>query len=149
MHQENQSLLYFSYGEHMNEAEMLRDFPHARCVGYSRLEGFQLCFVGRDGMARAAIEARPRGQVPGRVWSLYDEDAGALDRIADAPHFARGEIRMVAVGGMNVPALVYITVPGQQQGRPGFITYDLMREAYEETGHDVDVLRQLAMQSTP
>ena len=126
----NQSLLYFAYGEHMNETEMLRDFPHARMVGTSRLDGFSLCFIGRDGMARAGLEANPRKYVLGRVWSLFEQDAGQLDRIADDPHFSRREIRMVSVGGMKLPVLVYITVQGQVRGRPGFVTYDLMREAY-------------------
>lgn len=149
MEKGNQSLLYFAYGEHMNEAEMLRDFPHARMVGMSRLEGFCLCFVGRDGSARAALEVHTKKSVPGRVWSLYEADAEDLDRIADDPYFARREIRIVTVDRMSLPVLVYITVPGQQHGRPGFVTYDVMREAYETAGEDVNALRVLAMQSAP
>lgn len=149
METENQSLLYFAYGEHMNEDEMHRDFPHARMVGYGRLPGFCLCFAGRDGMARAAVEPSPRQSVIGRVWSLFERDAEALDRIADDPYTARREIRTLEVGGMKVPVLVYITVQGQQHGRPGFVTYDLLREAYEAAGEDAGILRRLAMQSAP
>lgn len=149
MREENQSLLYFAYGEHMNENEMLRDFPHARMVGFSQLEGFSLCFVGHDGTARAAVQPDQKRTVPGRVWSLYASDADALDRIADTPYFARREVRSFCIEAMTLPALVYITVPGQQHGRPGFVSYDLLREAYETAGHDPEELRELAMQSVP
>lgn len=149
MEGQNQSLLYFAYGEHMNEHEMTREFPHARMAGLARLEGYSLCFVGRDGLARAALQPNARRSVPGRVWSLMESDADALDRVADDPYFARREICFVSVDGMTVPALVYITVPGQPQGRPGFVTYDIMREAYASAGEDVDSLRELAVQSAP
>lgn len=149
MESQRQSLLYFAYGEHMNENEMARAFPHARMVGSARLEGFRLCFVGRDGMARAALEPARNHSVPGRLWSLYEDDAEALDREADTPFFARREIRMLTTEGMTVPALVYITTPGQRHGRPGFVTYDVMREAYEAAGESLSALRELAMQSTP
>lgn len=143
------NMLYFAYGEHMNENEMYRSFPHARMVGMSRLEGYCLCFAGRDGLARAALEVAQGQYVPGRVWSLYEADAEELDRMADDPHFARREIRILKVDGVAVPVLVYITVQGQQHGRPGFVTYDIMREAYETAGEDVGMLRMLAMQSAP
>lgn len=149
MREENQSLLYFAYGEHMNESEMLRAFPHARMVGFSRLEGYSLCFIGRDSTARAAVQASEKDTVPGRVWSLYASDADALDRVADAPYFARREVRSFCIEDMTLPALVYITVPGQQQGRPGFVSYDLLREAYETAGLDPQELREQAMQSLP
>ncbi len=150
MQEGNKSLLYFAYGEHMNEEEMQRDFPHARMVGLSRLEGFSLSFVGRDGMARAALMPNSRGSVPGRVWSLMEEDAEALDRIADDPFFARREVRFVSIDGITLPVLVYITVPGQQYGRPSFITYTIMREAYEQAGEDIDQFMALAaMKSVP
>lgn len=149
MGENNQSLLYFAYGEHMNENEMLRAFPHARMVGATRMEGYSLCFVGRDGVARAALEPASSKSIPGRVWSLFESDAEALDKVADDPYFARREIRFVAVDGMTVPVLVYITVPGQQHGRPGFVTYDIMREAYEMAGEDPVRLREVAMQCAP
>ncbi|MDL2317645.1 gamma-glutamylcyclotransferase [Eubacteriales bacterium OttesenSCG-928-A19] len=149
MEEKNQSLLYFAYGEHMNENEMTRLFPHARMMGKSRLPDYCLSFVGRDGMARAALLPRRGHSVPGRLWSLQASDADILDRDADAPHFARPELYMFDVEGMTVPALVYITVPGQPSGRPGFVTYDLMREAYEAAGESLDTLRQLAMQCAP
>lgn len=146
---ESPNLLYFAYGEHMNVDEMQQAFPHARLVGHARLEGFRLCFIGRDGMARAALEPDPRESVPGCVWSLYETDADALDRVADDPFFARREIRSVRIDGMLLPVLVYITVPGQHHGRPGFVTYDLMREAYETAGEDMNALREMAMLSAP
>ncbi len=145
----SQNLLYFAYGEHMNEQEMTRDFPDARMVGITRLPGFSLCFVGKDGMARAALQPSPGQSVPGRVWSLCEDAVGTLDRIADDPFFARREIRQVALDGMKLPVLVYITVPGQQRGRPGFVTYDLLREAYEEAGENADALKGLAMRCVP
>lgn len=144
-----QGLLYFAYGEHMNETEMLRLFPHARDAGCARLEGYRLCFVGRDGQARAALAPSPGRSVPGRLWSLRAEDADTLDREADAPYFARGEVRFFAVEGAKIPALVYITMPGQAHGRPGFVAYDIMREAYAMAGEDPETLRTLAMQSVP
>lgn len=144
-----QGLLYFAYGEHMNEVEMLRLFPHARDAGCARLQGFRLCFVGRDGQARAALETCPGHSVPGRLWSLRAEDAGTLDREANAPYFARGEVRFFAVEGTQIPALVYITSPGQSMGRPGFVTYDIMREAYAMAGEGSETLRTLAMESIP
>ena len=50
---------------------------------------------------------------------------------------------------MALPALVYITVPGQQRGRPGFVVYDIMREAYAEAGLDVAILQEAAARSAP
>lgn len=144
-----QNLLYFAYGELMNEQEMLNQFPHARMVGLSRLKGFRLCFVGRDGSARAALSPDPRSSVPGRVWSLRDNDVDALDRAADAPYFTRREVHTLELEGFSLPVLVHVTVPGQPHGRPGFVSYDLLREAYESAGEDVQVLRLHAMQSCP
>lgn len=145
----NQNLLYFAYGEHMNEAEMKREFPQARMVGLSRLKGYSLCFIGRDGAARAGLKPDPNGSLPGRVWSLPQSQAPALDKLANHPYFARREIRDISIDGMTLPAMIYITTPGQQQGRPGFVTYDIMREAYEAIGEDVNILRTLAMDSVP
>ena len=149
MQEGSQNLLYFAYGEHMNETEMKQTFPDARMVGLTRLPGYSLCFVGRDGMARAAVEPNSSASVPGREWSLSEAHADALDKIADDPYFARREIRMVTLGDMKLPVLVYITAPGQARGRPGFVTYDVMREAYESAGEDVEALKRLAMQSKP
>lgn len=146
---ENRRLLYFAYGEHIHEEEMLRDFPHARMVGLSRLHGYALCFVGRDGMARAGIVPGSRVSVVGRVWSLCEQDADGLDRHHQAPYAARPELMMLDVDGMKVPVVVYVTAQGQPQGRPGFVTYDLMREAYEGLGEGAERLRDLAMASAP
>ncbi len=143
------NLLYFAYGEHLNEDEMKRDFPEARMVGVTRLDGFSLCFIGKDGMGRAALEPNPKGSLPGRVWSLKETDADALDQIANAPFFARREIRFVPVDGITLPVLVYITVPGQQRGRPSFVTFSIMREAYEAAGQDIDQFIALATKSAP
>lgn len=65
MQDKNQNLLYFAYGEHMNEEEMKKLCPQARKVGMSALEGYTLCFFGRDGMGRAGLEAAPGRHVPG------------------------------------------------------------------------------------
>lgn len=149
METQNQNLLYFAYGEHMNEGEMNRDCPQARMVGVSSLKGYSLCFIGRDGSARAGLRLNPNGNIPGRVWALPQSQAEQLDKIADHPYFARREIRDVSIGGMTLPVMVYITAPGQPCGRPGFVTYDIMREAYESVGEDTDTLRTLAMSSAP
>lgn len=146
---EAHNLLYFAHGEHMNEGEMLRAFPHARMAGLARLEGYALSFVGRDGMARAALEPRAGASAPGRVWVLQEADADMLDRLAGDAGLARREICSVVVDGMHVPALAYVTAPGQQHGRPGFVTYDILREAYDAAGEDTDSLRVLAMHSAP
>jgi len=144
-----QNLLYFAYGEHMNENEMRRDFPSARMVGFTRLKGYSLCFAGRDGRGRAALRPDPGGSVPGRVWALREEDAQVLDRYFDDPFFARREIRMVRVDGITIPVLVYVPAPGQQQGRPSLVTYSIMREAYETIGEDVDSFNQTAVRCAP
>ena len=149
MQDKNQNLLYFAYGEHMNEEEMKKLCPQARKVGMSALEGYTLCFFGRDGMGRAGLEAAPGRHVPGCVWVLPEAQAEQLDQEADCPFFARREIRTFSIGGMALPALVYITVPGQQRGRPGFVAYDIMREAYAEAGLDVAILQEAAARSAP
>ncbi len=143
------SLLYFAYGEHMNENETLREFPAARMVGLTKLSGFSLCFVGKDGKARPALAPHPEGSVPGRVWSLCESNLDALDRLADHPYSARREVRQVTLYGMKLPVLIYITVPGQQKGRPGFLTYDLIREAYEKAGENIETLKVLAAKCVP
>ena len=53
MQEGNRNLLYFAYGEHMNEEEMHRAFPAARMVGMSRLEGLRCVSWGR--MAARAL----------------------------------------------------------------------------------------------
>jgi len=134
-------LLYFAYGELMNESEMRRHFPHAKMLGVSYLDGFALCFAGRDGLARAALKKSPESRVPGRVWSVFGEDEALLCRLHGAPNTARPEVHPVEVGGMRLPALVMVPSPGQSKGRPGFVAYDLMREAYETAGEDLEALR--------
>ena len=100
MQDKNQNLLYFAYGEHMNEEEMKKLCPQARKVGMSALEGYTLCFFGRDGMGRAGLEAAPGRHVPGCVWVLPEAQAEQLDQEADCPYFARREIRTFSIGGM-------------------------------------------------
>ena len=39
MQEGTRNLLYFAYGAHMSEDEMLRAFPHARMAGLARLGG--------------------------------------------------------------------------------------------------------------
>lgn len=103
MQDKNQNLLYFAYGEHMNEEEMKKLCPQARKVGMSALEGYTLCFFGRDGMGRAGLEAAPGRHVPGCVWVLPEAQAEQLDQEADCPYFARREIRTFSIGGMALP----------------------------------------------
>jgi len=149
MRGESRDLLYFAYGEHLNEEEMKRDFPGARMAGFARLKGFSLCFTGKDGSGRAALKPDAGASVPGRLWALREADAEALDRYFDDPFFARREVRMVQLDGMTLPALVYVPAPGQQHGRPGFVTYSIMREAYEAIGEDVDSFFQAAARCAP
>lgn len=149
MQEGNKSLLYFAYGEHMNVDEMRRAFPMARMVELSRLEGYALCFVGRDGAARPALEAKEGASVPGRVWALPETQAEALDEAASCPYAARREIRLMTVGGMKLPVLVYITVSGQSRGRPSFVDYDIMRDAYEAAGEPAEPLFEAAKKSAP
>lgn len=148
--QNNQSnLLYFAYGEHMNENEMKRLFPNARMVGYAKLQGYTLCFVGRDGMARAGTQAQPDGYLPGCVWSLPSHEAEALDHLAGEAIYTRREIQSVLIEGIALPVLFYPSIPGQRHGRPGFITYDLLCEAYENACIGSDEIKYLAMQCAP
>lgn len=142
-------LLYFAYGEHMNECEMKRLFPMARMVGMARLPGLRLCFVGQDGMARAGALRDPNGSLPGRVWSLPVEWADALSRAAGESIRTSREIRTIHIGEMELPALVFVSLPGQRHGRPSLIAYDLLREAYETAGENPEEIRGYAMQCAP
>lgn len=144
-----QNLLYFAYGEHMNEIEMRKVFPDARMVGLSELPDYAICFVGKDGSGRVGIEPKPGAKLPGRVWAISETQADALDEAADCPYFARREVRMVTVGGLTLPVMLYVTVPGQGKGRPGFVAYDMIREAYAEAGLDTSVLLEAALKAAP
>ena len=143
MQEGTRNLLYFAYGEHMSEDEMLRAFPHARLAGYA------LCFTGRDGAAKPGIEPREGASVPGRVWSLPETEIDALDSAIGGPTAARREIRSMNVGGMNLPVLVYVTTPGQTKGRPGFLDYTIMQEAYQAAGEDAAPLVEAAKKAAP
>lgn len=149
MHDKQSKLLYFAYGEHMNENEMKRVFPYARQVGKAYIKGYTLCFIGRDGVARAGTQACAEGHLPGCVWSLPLSAADILDRMMGVPVFTRREIHPVLLEGIVLPVLVYISIPGQRYGRPGFITYDLLREAYATVGENPDAIKGLAMQCAP
>ena len=144
MQEGNRNLPYFAYGEHMNEEEMHRAFPAARMVGMSRLEGFALCFLGKDGSARPALEAREGQSVPGRVWSLPEKEGKALDAAVDCPRLKRREIYVLPIEGMKLPVLVYTTVPGQPKGRPSFVDYTLMQDAYKSAGEPTESLFKAA-----
>lgn len=148
--QENQTnLLYFAYGEHMNANEMKRIFPHARMVGKTQLKGYMLCFLGRDGMARAGTQAHPESCLPGCVWALPSHVTTMLDRMMGESSFTRREIHSVLLDGIALPVLVYLSIPGQRHGRPGFVTYDLLREAYETVGENPEAIKGLAIQCAP
>ena len=149
MQEGTRNLLYFAYGEHMSEDEMLRAFPHARMAGLARLDGYALCFTGRDGAAKPGIEPHEGASVPGRVWSLPETEIDALDSAIGGPTAARREIRSMNVGGMNLPVLVYVTTPGQTKGRPGFLDYTIMQEAYQAAGEDTAPLVEAAKKAAP
>lgn len=142
-------VLYFAYGEHMNEYEMKRCFPQARLVGMAYLPGYRLCFVGRDGKARAGTMPTPKGRLPGRVWALPADKSEALAHLAGESVYTSSIIQTVHVQGMELPVLVYLSLPGQRHGRPGLNTYDLLREAYETAGENPEEIRGYAMQCTP
>ena len=146
-HQTN--VLYFAYGEHMNEIEMKKYFPHARMVAVSALKGFRLCFLGKDGMAIPGTQAHAGAHLPGRVWAIQAGDLQALDRLAGESVYTHREIHTVSIHGLALPVLAYISKPGQRHGRPGFLTFDFLREAYETAGEDPACITGLAMACAP
>ena len=77
--------------------------------------------MGPDDLRAKILEAVDGFEEKDQVLFLVDLQGGTpwnqVSLLLDEP----GHENWVAVGGMNLPVLVYVTTPGQTKGRPGFL----------------------------
>lgn len=73
--------LVFAYGSNMHPLRMRTRVPGASLVGRARIEGHRLVINkrGRDGSAKANLEADAEGVVWGVLWELTDGELTELD----------------------------------------------------------------------
>lgn len=138
---------YIAYGSNLNLEQMARRCPAARVVKASFLHNYRLVFRGK-GTAVATVEKRRGSKVPVLIWQLQPSDERSLDVYEGYPHLYRKETLGITVGGRQVQAMVYImNEAGHPYDTPSRSYFGTIRQGYEDSGFDTEILRQAVLDS--
>ena len=104
------TIFYFAYGSNLDSTQLRERLGMARVVQAARLPGFTLqCNkVGRDGTAKANIEARTDDLVWGLVWELDDDALRRLDRFEQG--YDRLRVSVTLADGSQKDCVTYTSV---------------------------------------
>ncbi len=138
---------YIAYGSNLNLKQMARRCPAAKVVKATYLKNWRLMFRGK-GTAVATIEKHQGSKVPVLVWQLQPSDEHNLDIYEGFPHLYRKETLKLTVDGKRVQAMVYIMNERlHPYDTPSRSYFDTIRQGYEDSGFDTNILRQAVLDS--
>lgn len=138
---------YIAYGSNLNLKQMVKRCPTAEVVKATNLQNYRLMFRGK-GTAVATIERRHGGKVPILIWRLQPSDEHNLDIYEGFPHLYRKETLKLTVDGKRVQAMVYIMNERlHPYDTPSRSYFDTIRQGYEDSGFDTNILRQAVLDS--
>lgn len=138
---------YIAYGSNLNLEQMAKRCPTAEVVKATFLHNFRLMFRGKR-TAVATIEKHQGSKVPVLVWQLQPSDEHNLDIYEGFPHLYRKEMIKLTVDGKRVRAMVYImNEASHPYDTPSRSYFDTIRQGYEDSGFDTNILRQAVLDS--
>lgn len=138
---------YIAYGSNLNLEQMARRCPTAKVVKATYLKNWRLMFRGK-GTAVATIEKHQGSKVPILIWQLQPSDEHNLDIYEGFPHLYRKEMIKLTVDGKRVRAMVYIMNEALHlYDTPSCSYFDTIRQGYEDSGFDTNILRQAVLDS--
>lgn len=128
------TVFYFAYGSNLDSRQLRERLGAARAVAVAHLPGFTLrCNkVGRDGTAKANIDADPDGTVWGLVWELDNEALSRLDRFEGG--YERLPVRVALGDGRWVDCVTYASVKTDAALLPSVEYRDRMIRGAREHG---------------
>ena len=132
--------LYIAYGSNLNLPQMSFRCPTATVAGTSELKDRELLFRGGRHGAVATVEPKEGSSVPVLLWKIHEQDEAALDRYEGYPNFYGKQMMDVELDGKTVSAMVYLMTPGHEFGMPSDYYVDVIREGYESSGFDTQIL---------
>jgi hypothetical protein len=124
---------------------MRRRCPGSRIEGTATLPKHRLVFGGFSKNWYSAVASVVRDEtscVPGLLYSLTDDDLGALDRFEGAPGYYERVVRYV-VDEKNQRRRTHLyQIPTRRlvTGTPGHAYFDTIRRAYDRLGFDRRIL---------
>lgn len=138
---------YIAYGSNLNLEQMAKRCPTAEVVKAANLQNYRLMFRGK-GTAVATIERRHGSKVPILIWRLQPSDEHNLDLYEGFPHLYRKETLKLTVDGKRIRAMVYIMNERlHPYDTPSRSYFDTIRQGYEDSGFDTNILRQAVLDS--
>ena len=139
----SRSKLYIAYGSNLNLEQMRHRCPTAEVVGAAMLRNWRLRFRGGLHSAVATVEQSKGYAVPVLIWQLQPRDELALDRYEGYPTLYRKETLRITVDGKRVYAMIYImNEAGHPYGLPSEYYLDIIRQGYDSTGFDTNILNK-------
>ena len=100
----------------------------------------ELLFRGGRRGAVATVEPKEGSSVPVLLWKIREQDEVALDRYEGYPYLYDKQMVDVELNGKTVSAMVYLMTPGHEFGMPSDYYADVIREGYESSGFDTQIL---------
>lgn len=133
---------YIAYGSNMDERQMAFRCPHARLVGKSVVDGYELLFKGSLTGSYATIEPNKNEFVPVLIWEITNSDEKSLDSYEGYPTFYYKKNIKVEVEGKEVTAMVYIMDEKRRLGIPSDRYFNVLKRAYQKFGFDYKILKK-------
>lgn len=132
---------YIAYGSNMDENQMAYRCPHARLVGKSVVEGYELLFKGSQTGSYATIEPSKYEFVPVLIWEITSDDERSLDIYEGYPTFYYKKNLKVMVEGEELTAMVYIMDEKRKLGIPSDRYFGVLKRAYRKFDFDLAILK--------
>lgn len=126
--------VYFAYGSNMEAAQMASRVPEARSLGRARLAGYAFACnkIGRDGTAKANVEACTAEEVWGVVYEISATDLETLDRFEGG--YLRVAVEVDLPTGDRLASEVYVSDRTSADLRPSRAYRDRMVRGAREHG---------------
>lgn len=137
----NKDKIYIAYGSNLNLEQMAHRCPSAKVLGASEIKNYELLFRGSKAGSYATIEPCKDKIVPVLLWSVNKQDEKVLDRYEGYPNFYQKENMKLTLDGKPVNAFAYIMTDGCQLGIPSQNYLNIIADAYQEIGFNLDFLK--------
>jgi gamma-glutamylcyclotransferase (GGCT)/AIG2-like uncharacterized protein YtfP len=133
---------YIAYGSNMSLEQMEYRCPGAKLIGKSIVNNYELLFKGSKTGSYATIEEKKGSKVPVLIWRIEKQDEVNLDYYEGYPKFYYKKNLDVEVNGRSITAMAYIMDERRILGVPTERYYDVLKEAYENFGFDMEILKE-------
>lgn len=135
--------LYIAYGSNLSRKQMKNRCIESVEVDIGVIYGYELLFkLSRTGFY-ATIEEKEDSSVPVLVWKISGKDEKSLDRYEGYPTcYKKKQLDAYINTGETITGIVYVLDKEKSLGKPKDGYYNLIRQAYEELGFDMNILKR-------